>query len=49
MISGTGIVVKVATVLYKVGLYFNRLQVNRTAVMVAPDDPEILNSSEFVL
>ena len=43
------IVVKVAIVLCKVEPYSNRLHLNRTAVMLAPDDPEILNSSEFVL
>ena len=38
-----------ATVLCNVGPYSNRLKLERTAVMVAPDVPEILNSSEFVL
>ena len=36
------IVVKVAIVLCKVEPYSNRLHLNRTAVMVAPDDPEKL-------
>ena len=48
MISDTGII-KVTTVLCIIGPHSNRLQLNRTAVVVALDDPGILNSSEFVL